>query len=146
MRNGNSIDRVVGFIFMGIIINEHMSSGSHAKKVSNKVPQVLGIMNWLKHFLPFSALKLMYQSLVSYHLQFCILAWGCEYNMFYNLQKNAVRLMAGSKYNAHTKPLFKQLNIMKLEDTFQSQCLRFYHKFYTNSLPKYLANIFTRNS
>ena len=49
-------------------------------------------------------------------------------------------------YNAHTEPLFKQLNIMKLEDSFSLKCLKFYHKFNTNSLPKYFANIFTRNS
>ena len=54
--------------------------------------------------------------------------------------------MTGSKYNAHTEPLFKQLSIMKLEDNFSLQYLKFYHKFDTNSLPKYFANIFTRNS
>ena len=96
-------------------------------------------MNRLKHFLPFAALRLMYQSLVNYRLQFCILAWGYEYNRVYNLQKKALRIMTGSKYNAHTEPLFKQLNIMKLEDSFSIQCLKFYHKFNTNSLPKYFS-------
>ena len=103
-------------------------------------------MNRLKQFLPFSALRLMYQSLVNCHLQFCILAWGYEYNRVYNPQKKALRIMTASKYNAHTEPLFNQLNIMKLEDSYSLQCLNFYHKFNTNSLPKYFANIFTRNS
>ena len=35
---------------------------------------------------------------------------------------------------------------MKLEDSFSLQCLKFYHKCNTNSLPKYFANIFTRYS
>ena len=100
----------------------------------------------MKHFLPFSALRLMYQSLVNCHLQFCLLAWGYEYNRVYNLQKKAVRIMTASKYNAHTEPLFKQLNIMKLEDSFSLQCLKFYHKFKGNSRPKFFADIFTRNS
>ena len=146
MINGNNIEQVDEFNFLGLTINEYMSWSSHAKKVSNKVSRVLGVMNRLKHFLPFSALRLMYQSLVNCHLQFCILAWGYEYNRVYNLQKKALRIMTGSKYNAHTEPLFKQLNIMKLEDSFSLQCLKFYHKFKTNSLPKYFANIFTRNS
>ena len=146
MINGNNIEQIDEFNFLGLTINEYMSWSSHAKKVSNKVSRVLGVMNRLKHFLPFSALRLMYQSLVNCHLQFCILAWGYEYNRVYNLQKKALRIMTGSKYNAHTEPLFKQLNIMKLEDSFSLQCLKFYHKFKTNSLPKYFANIFTRNS
>ena len=96
----------------------------------------LCIMNRMKHFLPFSALRLMYQLLVNCHLQFRLLAWGYEYNRVYNLQKKAVRIMIASKYNAHTEPLFKQLNIMKLEDSFSLQCLKFYHKFKGNYLPK----------
>ena len=116
------------------------------KKVSNKILRILGIMNRMKHFLPISALRLMYQSFFNCHLQFCSLAWVYEYDRVYNLQKKAVRIMTASKYNAHTEPLFKQLNIMKLEDSFSLQCLKFYHKFKGNSLPKYFANIFTRNN
>ena len=55
-------------------------------------------------------------------------------------------MMTASKYNAHTEPLFKQLNIMKLEYSFSLQCLKFYHKFKGNSVRKYFADIFTRNS
>ena len=143
MINGSSIERVSEFDFLGLTMNEFMSWSSHAKKVSNKISRVLGIMNRMKHFLPSSALRLMYQSLVNCDLQFCLLAWGYEYNnRVYNLQKKAVRIMTASKYNAHTEPLFKQLNIMKLEDSFSLQCLKFYHEFEGNSLPKYFADIF----
>ena len=144
--NGSDIERVSEFNFLGLTINEFMSWNSHSKKVSNKVSRVLGIMNRLKHFLPFSALRLMYQSLVNCHLQFCILAWGYECKRVYNLLKKAIRIMTASKYNAHTEPLFKQLNIMKIEDSFELQCLKFYHKFKTNTLPAFFDNIFTRNS
>ena len=123
-----------------------MSWSSHAKKVSNKLSRELGIMNRMKHFLPFSTLRLMYQSLVNCHVQFCLLSLGYEYNRVYNLQKKAVRIMTASKYNAHTELLSKQLNIMKREDSFSLQCLKFYHKFKGNSLSKYFAYMFTRNS
>ena len=136
------IERVSEFNFLGLTINEFMSWNSHSKKVSNKVSRVLGIMYRLKHFLPFSALRLMYQSLVNCHLQFCILAWGYECKRVYNLQKKAIRIMTASKYNAHTEPLFKQLNIMKIEDSFEIQCLKFYYKFKTNTLPAFFDNIF----
>ena len=123
-----------------------MSWSSHAKKVSNNFSRVLDIMNIMKHVLPFSTLRLMYQSLVNCHVQLCLLALGYEYSRVYNLQKKAVRIMTASKYNAHTEPLLKQLNIMKHEDSFSLQCVKFYHKFKGNYLPKYFAYIFTRNS
>ena len=148
MITGGSIERVSEFDFQGLTMNTFMSWSSHAKKVSNKISRVLGIMNRMKHFLPFSALRLMHQSLVNCHLQFCLLVWGYEYNRVYNLQKKAVRIMTASKYDAYTEPLFKQLNIMKLEDSFLLQCLnlKFYHKFKGHCLPKYFADVFTRNS
>ena len=102
-------------------------------------------MNRLKHFLPFSALRLMHQSLVNCHLQFYILALGYESNIVYNLQKKAIRIMT-AKYNANTEPLFKQSNIMKVADSFKPQCLKFYHKFKIKSPPAFFDNIFMRNS
>ena len=54
--------------------------------------------------------------------------------------------MIGSKYNAHTEPLLKQLNILKLEDSFSLHCLKLYYKFITSSLPKYFTNFFPRNN
>ena len=117
MINGSSMGRVSEFDFLGLTMNEFMSWSSQAKNVPNKISRVLGIMNRMKLFLPFSALRLMYQSLVNCNLQFCLRAWGYEYNRVYNLQRTAVRIMTAT-YNAHTEPLFKQLNIMKLEDSF----------------------------
>ena len=58
----------------------------------------------------------------------------------------AIRIMTASKFNAHTEPLFKQLNIMKIEKSYELQCLKFYYKFKTNTLPAFFDNIFTRNS
>ena len=68
MINGGSIERVSEFDFLGLTMNEFMSLSSHAKKISNKMSRVLGTMNRMKHFLPFSALRLMYQSFVNCQL------------------------------------------------------------------------------
>ena len=42
----------------------------------SKISRTLGVMNRLKRYLPFSALKLMYSSLIPSHLQFSITSWG----------------------------------------------------------------------
>ena len=52
--------------------------------------------------------------------------------------------MTASKYDAHTEPLFKQSNMMKLEDSFSIQCLKFHYEFKGNSLPKYFENIYNQ--
>ena len=54
--------------------------------------------------------------------------------------------MTNSEYNAHTEPLFKELEMLKVCDIFDVQCLKFWYKFVNKSLPKYFGTIFTFNS
>ena len=99
----------------------------------------------LKRYLPFSALKLMYSSLVLSHLQFAITSWGFEWERLSKLQKRAIRIMTNSKYNAHTDPLFKSLKLLKIKDIFDVQCMKFWYKFVNNNVPTYFASMFRYN-
>ena len=71
-------------------------------------------MSRLRRYLPFSAMKLMYDFLISSHLQFGITCWGFEWNRIFKLQKQALHIMTNNKYNAHTEQLFKELKCWKL--------------------------------
>ena len=70
--NDNQIERVLCFNILGLTVNEFMNWGSHFAKIANKISRTLGIMNRQKKYLPFSAMKLMYDSLSLSHLQFGI--------------------------------------------------------------------------
>ena len=48
-----------------------------------------------------------------------------------------------SKYNAHTYPLFRSLNILKVNDIFMLNILKMYYKYQKKSLPSYTANMFS---
>ncbi len=62
-------------------------------------------------------------------------------------QKRIVRILSISKYNAHTDPLFKTNKLLKVQDIFKLQELKFYFKFKNNKLPYYLQNLpFNRNT
>ena len=91
-------------------------------------------------------MKLMYDSLILSHLQFGITCWGFEWNRIFKLRKRALRIMTNSKYNAHTEPLFKELEMLKVSDIFDVQCMKFWYKFVIKSLPKYFGTIFTFNN
>ena len=102
-------------------------------------------MNILKRYLPISAMKLMYDSLILSHLQFGITNWGFEWDRISKLQKRALRIMTNSKYDAHTEPLFKQLRLLKVNDIFDVQCLKFWYKFVNKELPNYFRDMFKYN-
>ena len=144
--NDKKIERVSCFNFLGLTIDELMNLRSHSAKIANKISRTLGIKDRLKRYPPFSAMKLMYDSLILSHLQFGITWWGFERNRIFKLQKRALRIMTNSKYNAHTEPLFKELVMLKVSDIFDAQCMKFWYKFVNKSLPEYLATMFTFNN
>ena len=53
--------------------------------------------------------------------------------------------MINSKYNAHTEPLLKQLRLLKVNDIFEVQCLKFWYKFVNKKLPTYFRDMFIYN-
>ena len=102
-------------------------------------------MNRLKRYLPLSAMKLMYCSLILSHLLFAITSWGFEWERLSKLQKRAIRIITNNKYNAHTDPLFKSLKLLKIKDIFDAQCMKIWYKFVNNNVPTYFASMVTYN-
>ena len=101
-------------------------------------------MNRLNRYLPFSALKLMYDSLILPHLQFGITCWGFETGRIIKLQKRAMRSMTHVNI-AHTEPLFKELKLFKVRDIFDVQCMIYWNEC-TNSLrPTFFRSMFRHN-
>ena len=57
--------------------------------------------------------------------------------MFIIKFKKAIRAITPSKYNAHYEPIFKELNLLKIEDIYKIQHLNFFYKYVNNNLPEY---------
>ena len=53
----------------------------------------------------------------------------------FKLQKTAIRIISGSKFNAHTEPLFKALEILPLPDLITFMKIQFMQRFTHNLLP-----------
>ena len=119
--NDQRIDRVHEFNFLGTIIHETLEWTRHIDKVANKISRTLGILNKLKHVLPVYTLKTMYDALIVPHLNYSILLWGFNSNRMSKLQKKAIRIITCGKYNSHTEPMFKRLNLLKVDDIFTCQ-------------------------
>ena len=85
-------------------------------------------VEWYKIF------KLQNDSLILSHLQRRITCWGVEWYKIFKLQKRALCIMTDSKYNAHTEPLLKELDMLKVSDIFDVQCMKFWHNYVSMSL------------
>ena len=57
-----------------------------------------------------------------------------------HISEKAVRIISLSKYIEHTDPVYKEFNLIKVNDIYNLQVLKFYHKVINNQLPKYFNN------
>ena len=138
--NGVPIQRVSSFNFLGLEIHENLTWKNHTDKVANKISKYMGVLCRLKRYLPSNILRMIYCSMIQSHLSYCILAWGYENQRIVKLQKKIVRIISDAKYNAHTEPLFKSLQLLKIDDLFRLSCLDFYYKYCNNTLPYFLQS------
>ena len=71
-----------------------------------------------RNLMPFRILRQVYFTLINCHVNYCIEAWGTAYSSTLHplivLQKKAIRIMTFADYNAHTKELFKILDILPI--------------------------------
>ena len=135
--DGDPIECVSTFDFLGITIDSHLNWKPHVEKISKKISKTLAILNRLKHYIPIDTLQILYNSLISPHLLYGILLWGHKLGNIAKAQKKAIRLISQSRYNAHTDPLFKSLNVLKVSDLLKVQEWKFYHKYVHKKLPLY---------
>ena len=145
--DGKSIEFVKEFKYLGITLDTHLSWKPHITQLAKKISRTNGILSRLKHFLPLVTLKMIYNSLILPYLSFGVIVWGTSAERLVNIQKKSVRLIANSKYNAHTNPIFKSLSLLKIDDIYLLQLYKFTFKLENKTLPGYFSNqMFVRNN
>jgi hypothetical protein len=135
--DGMRIEFVEKFNFLGLILDQNLKWNYHIDSVSKKVSKILGIMTKLKNCLPQQILLTIYNSLILSHMNYGLIVWGGKSGRLLKLQKRAVRIITKSRYNAHTNGLFKQLNVLKVEDLCALHDYKFCYKMYNEILPEY---------
>ena len=135
--------------FLGIIISDNLSWQTHIDYISKKVSKSIGILYRLSKFLNKSSLLSLYYSLIYPYYIYCNEVWGLEYitnqRKLLILQKRALRIICNKSRLEHTDPLFKECNILKLNDINTSLITNFMFKFYHKDLPNTFDDMFTFN-
>ena len=140
--NNTPIERVTNFNYLGLQLSNDLNWDKHKCVISLKLTKTIGVLNRLRYEYPEEILLTLYNTLILPHLNYCILLWGANTGNIHKLQKKALRIIANSKFLAHTEPICKSLNLLKVQDIYQLAILKFYFKLINNELPQYF-NTFT---
>ena len=72
-----------------------------------------------------NSLCTLYYSSVYPYLHYCASVWGSTYQSnlkrLITLQKRVIRIISKSTFDAHTNPIFENLNILKFENLIKLQ-------------------------
>ena len=131
--NGKAINGTNFVKFLGVYIDEKMKWNEHISRKCSQISKAIGIMSKLKNMLPKQTLLTLYKSLVLPHMTYGVVAWGdADASLIKRitlLQKRAMRIINGLKYNSHTDPVFKSHKLIKFQHLYELECCKLYLKF-----------------
>ena len=95
----------------------------------------------LKHIVPSEIILIIYNGLIKPHILYGLKCWGFNQERILKLQKKAMRIIYSSGYISQSEPLFKKLNVLKIDGMFKLPLLTFCFDLINNNLPAYFINM-----
>ena len=106
----NEIEILTKAKYLGVQIDENLNWKEHIRAVSAKASRAVEFLKYSKQYLPLTAVKTLYTSIVEPHFQYCYSVWGCCYaadiELLQKLQSRAARIVTNSSFDAAIKPMF----------------------------------------
>ena len=142
-----TIERKSHVKFLGLDIDEDLSFKVHANQVISKLSSSLYLMNSVKRYLPLDVRLNLYYSFFLSHISYGILIWGplitnWHLNRIVLQQKKAVRNVKNVAYNAHTDPIFLELDVLKIDKLIELELLKLMYKVFSNKIAQPISKLF----
>ena len=144
--NGIKLHETSHVKYVGITFDEHLNFERHIKLLNAKLQRANNLLAISRHYLKLEILLQIYYGQFYSHLTYGCQLWGQNENAIKQtiiLQKNAVRLITFSHYQAHTSPLFKKLRLLKLPEIVKQSNIGFTHNVINKKAPMIFENYFT---
>ena len=121
----------------------------HISYITNKLSKSIGIICKSSFYLSKSSLRSLYYAMVYPYLHYCNIFWASTYKTnlqrIVRLHKRVIRILNRAKYDAPSKPIFKELKILDFEQIHSLQLGLCMFSFIHSFLPKKYSDMFTFN-
>ena len=146
----NELEVVKKTKYLGVQIDCSLDWKEQIKAVCSKVSRAVGFLRHAKSFLPKETLQTLYTGIVEPHFRYCCSVWGCagltEINQLQKLQNRAARIITNSSFDAPSRPLIEGLGWKTVEELASGESKTMVFKSLNGLAPRYLCDLFTRNS
>ena len=103
--DGDDIEKVDHFKYLGIIFDSHMTWSQHVDLIASNVSKRCGVIRRVKYYLPNHILKMLAESLVMPHFDYCSHVWSnCSNTLSSRLQvllNNLARIILSADIRTH---------------------------------------------
>ena len=127
--------------FLGVHIDYKLHWHEHILHMKKKLNSSIYALRKVINILNTKHLLVLYYSLVYPYMDFGITLWGSSHisyvNKIFIMQKKAIRIISGVKYNEHTNDLFKNPKLIKLHDLFRIQVAKYMFSLQKGTLPTF---------
>jgi hypothetical protein len=129
--NSNVDPQKRAFKLLGVYLDENLSFNYHVNHLCSKLSKSLFFLNRAKNYVDKKSLTMLYYALFHSNLLYCIGSLSAmnqtNCKKIKMLQKKAIRIVAGAKYNANTAPIFFDLKILPYEKLTKQFICKFMH-------------------
>ena len=149
--NGNILNRVQFYKFLGITIDEKLNWKKHIDNIAINISKVVSIIHKLKYSLTIKSSKIMYNTFFLPHINYCNNVWSTTYiyiyiynlNILIIIQNKAIRAIFNFSNRCNTDKYYKLLNIFKFNDIVKLNTLQFMFRIINNCTPIIIKNVFS---
>ena len=135
-----------GSLFCASIVVETTMEAEKRDPGNEVVSKTVGILSKVRYYVS----KHIHYSLIYPFLTYGVHVWRLTFPTFltqlFIIQKRALRIISFSEPKSHSEPLFKSLNLLKLNDVIESQILSFVYQWSHGLLPPCFSKYFNFTS
>ena len=144
---GETIDTVQSFKFLGVTVDNKMDCMSHFSVLHSKLHKSSYIIHSLSRIFPRDVMRYLYFAYYHSHLTYCMLVWypllsKSAQTSLVLLQKRIIRSICNVNFRTHCMPLYKTLQILTLEDQCSLDNVKFYHRVLHRTCPVPVLKLF----
>ena len=148
--NSQSLKEVDNAKYLGILIDNKLNWLPQINAIKLKISKGLGLLAKIRHFVPCETVRSLYFSFVNAHTDYNLLNWGMaapsNLHQIHTKINKALRIMTFKNRDHSSTPLYKELEILPLEQSYHLKNAKHMWKFHNNYLPPSLLSNFNFNS
>ena len=133
---------------MGILIDSNLNWKDQVECIAKKIRRSIGILSKLRYYVGLDILLSLCYALIYPFLTYGIIIWGNTYKTtlqpIFILQKKGIRIITFFRFDEHSSPLFKSLEIIKFLDLVTFYLAIFMFKYHNQLSPPVFISFFAK--